>query len=104
MPHDAVGMALMEDPFQWFGKVIRGIDDTRDELHHNVPRVVPVLMKWGAPWLHFPLRNSSFPHFPFLLDPVSQFLVSTGKQGSMIQSIYLHFLLLRKHDLILNNF
>ena len=43
MPHDATGMALMKDPSQWFGKVIRGIDDTRDELHHNVPRVLPVL-------------------------------------------------------------
>jgi len=43
MPHDATGMALMEDPSQGFGKVIRGIDDTKDELHHNVPRVLPDL-------------------------------------------------------------
>jgi len=40
MPHDATGMALMQDPSQWFGKVIRGIDDTSDELHHNVPTFV----------------------------------------------------------------
>jgi len=55
-------------------------------------------------WLHFPLRNSSFPRFPILLDPISWFLVPAGKWGSMIQSIFLHFLLLRKHDSDLNNF
>jgi len=27
-------------------------------------------------WLHFPLRNASFPHFPFLLHPISQRLRS----------------------------
>jgi len=43
MPHDAAGMALMQDLSQWFGEVIRGIDDTRDELQHNGPRVLPVL-------------------------------------------------------------
>ena len=48
-------------------------------------------------WLHFPLRNSSFPHFPFLLDPVSRVPFPAGKKGSMIQSMFLVFLLLRKH-------
>ena len=43
MPHDVAGMALMKDPSQWFCEVIRGIDETRDEFHHNVPRVLPVL-------------------------------------------------------------
>ena len=54
-------------------------------------------------WLHFPLRNSSFPCFPFLLDPVSCVPAPAGKWGSMIQSIFLVFLLLRKHDSDLNN-
>jgi len=54
-------------------------------------------------WLHFPLWNSSFPCFPFLLDPVSCVPAPAGKRGSMIQSIFLVFLLLRKHDSDLNN-
>ena len=57
-----------------------------------------------GPWLHLPLRNSSFPHFLFLLDPISRFLVHAGKRGSMMQNIFLHFLLPRKHDSDLNNF
>jgi len=59
---------------------------------------------WQSPWLHVLLRNSSFPCFPFLLDPFPRFLVPSGKQGSMIQSIFLNFLLLRKHNSDLNNF
>jgi len=30
-------------------------------------------------WLHFPLRNSSFPCFPFLLDPISRVPAPAGK-------------------------
>jgi len=57
----------------------------------------------SQPWLHFRLRNSSFPRFPFLLDPISCVPAPAGKLGSMIQSIFLVFLLLRKHDSDLNN-
>jgi len=49
---------------------------------------------WMQTWLHFPLRNSSFPCFPFLLDPVSRVPAPAGKRGSMIQRIFLVFLLL----------
>jgi len=50
------------------------------------------------PWLHFPLRNSSFSLFLFLLDPISRVPAPAGKRGSMIQSICLVFLLPRKHE------
>jgi len=63
----------------------------------------PILGIAFQAWLRFPLRNSSFPRFPFLLDPISRIPFPARQRGSMIQSIFLVFLLLRKHDSDLNN-
>ena len=43
MPHGAAGMALMEDPAQGLGEIIRWVDDPRDEFHEDVASIFPVL-------------------------------------------------------------
>ena len=43
MAHDAAGMALMEDPAERLGKIIRGVDDAGDVSHYNVTSFFPIL-------------------------------------------------------------
>jgi len=35
MPHDTVGVVVVQHPSEGFGQVIGRIDDTRDEFHNN---------------------------------------------------------------------
>jgi len=52
----------------------------------------------------FSFEEFLFSSFSLLFGSCSRFLVPARKQGSMIQSMFLHFLLLRKHDTDLKNF
>jgi len=43
MPHDVVGVAVVQDTSKGFCQVIGGVDHIRDELHNNGPGFFPVL-------------------------------------------------------------
>ncbi len=43
MTHQAASVTGVEDGTKRFGKVVRGVQDTRDEMHDNVTEFLPVL-------------------------------------------------------------
>ena len=43
MPHNAAGMAFMEDPTKRFSQVVSGVEDSGDETHNNVAGFLPIL-------------------------------------------------------------
>ena len=43
MSHIAVDIVGIQDPSQWLGEIISGVEDAGDVAHNNVTIILPVL-------------------------------------------------------------